>query len=154
MMMHEHLKAKGHLRVDKYRADGSFIESVEANNIFLTVGINQIWALVIGQSANTFSASSATIGIGDSAVASAAGQLDLQATSNKTYKGMTASYPLLVAGAVQFQAIFDTADANYTWNEFVIRHGSSLICIDRGVQALGTKAAGTKWTATVTLSIS
>ena len=153
-MMREHLKAIGHLRVDKYHADGSFIESVEANNIFLTVGINEIWALVIGQSINPFNAASATIGIGDSAVASASGQLDLQAASNKTYKGMTASYPLLVAGAVQFQAIFDTADANYTWNEFVIRHAGSLICIDRGVQALGTKAAGTKWTATVTLSIS
>ena len=154
MMMHEHFKAKGHLRVDKHHADGSFIETVEAHNIFLTVGINEIWALVIGQSSNAFNAASATIGIGDSAMASVAGQSDLQAVSNKTYKGMTSGYPLPSNGAVQFQAIFDTADANYTWNEFVIRQSSSLICIDRGVQALGTKVAGTKWTATVTLSIS
>lgn len=154
MILRDHLTATGHLRVDKYYADGSFIETVEASNIFLTVGINEIWALVIGQSSNSFNAASATIGIGDSAAGSVAGQLDLQATSNKTYKAMTSGYPVPSNGAVQFQAIFDTADANYVWNEFVIRQSTSLICIDRGVQALGTKAAGTKWTATVTLSIS
>ena len=29
----------------------------------------------------------------------------------------------------------------------------NLICIDRGVAAMGTKASGTSWTDTVTLSI-
>ena len=153
-MLFDHVQATGHLRVDKYTATGKLFETVDAHNIFLTVGINELWALIIGQSANTFNNAHATIGIGDSALASNANQADLQSTSNKTYKSMTASYPLISAGSVQFQALFDTADANYVWNEFVIRHSTSLICIDRGVQALGTKAAGTKWTATVTLSIS
>lgn len=155
MMLRDQLTAKGHLRVDKYDAAGAYIETVEAHNIFLTVGCNEIWALVTGQSVNTFSNSSATIGIGDSSAAAVAGQVDLMAATNTSYKPMTAGYPTLPsAGSVQFQAIFGSADANFVWNEFVIRQAGSLICIDRGVQALGTKAAGTKWTATVTLSIS
>lgn len=154
-MMRDRLTAKGHLRVDKYDAAGVHIETVETSNIFLTVGCNEVWALVTGQSVNTFTNASATIGIGDSAAAAVAGQVDLMAPTNTSYKPMSQGYPTAPsAGSVQFQAVFGSADANFVWNEFVIRQATSLICIDRGVQALGTKAAGTKWTATVTLSIS
>lgn len=154
-MLRDRLTARGHLRVDKFSAEGVFIESVEAHNIFLTVGINEIWSLVTGRSTNTFSATTATIGIGDSAAAAAAGQVDLMATTNTSYMSMSAGYPTAPsAGTVQFQSVFGSTNANFVWNEFVIRHAGNLICIDRGVQFLGTKVAGTKWTATVSLSIS
>ena len=150
----EKAQVRGHLRVDKYDAQGLLYEVTEADNIFLTVGINELWKLATGQSVATFTNATAQIGIGDSAVAAVAGQTDLQAATNKTYKAMAATYPTVPAsGAVQFQAVFLSADANYVWNEFVVRQGTSLICFDRGVQALGTKASGTTWTATVTLSI-
>lgn len=155
MSIRDAAKVRGHLRVQKYDAQGRLYEVTEADNMFLTVGINELWKLATGQSVATFTNATAQIGIGDSAVAAVAGQLDLQAATNKTYKGMEAGFPSVpAAGAVQFQSVFLSADANYVWNEFVIRQGTSLICFDRGVQALGTKAAGTTWTATVTLSIS
>lgn len=154
MNLHDTLRVRGHLRIDKYDADGRLYDVTEAENIFLTTGINEIWKLVTGQSANTFTNAQAQIGIGDSATAAAAGQTDLQAATNKTYKAMAASYPTVPsAGAVQFQSVFASADANYTWNEFVVRQGTSTICIDRGVSTMGTKASGTTWTVTVTLSI-
>ena len=150
----ETARVRGHLRVDKYDAQGLLYEVTEADNIFLTVGVNELWKLATGQSVATFTNATAQIGIGDSAVAAVAGQTDLQAATNKTYKAMAATYPTAPsAGAVQFQSVFASADANYVWNEFVVRQGTSLICFDRGVQALGTKASGTTWTATVTLSI-
>jgi hypothetical protein len=148
------LNVRGHLRIEKFDAQGALYEVTEAENIFLTAGINELWKLVTGQSANTFTNAQAQIGIGDSSTAAAAGQTDLQAATNKTYKGMNGSFPTVpAAGAVQFQATFASADANYVWNEFVVKHGTSAICLDRGVAGMGTKVAGTSWTVTVTLSI-
>ena len=153
-MMHDRVAVKGHIRVDKYDGNGVWYDTTEADNIFLTVGTNEIWKLVTGQSANTFTNAQATIGIGDSATAATAAQTDLQAATNKLYKGMAASFPTVPAsGSIQFQAVFASADANYVWAEFVVRQATSVICIDRGVSAMGTKASGTTWTATVTLTL-
>lgn len=156
MELKEHaLAVRGHILVVKYDERGQFAGISEAENIFLTAGVNELWKLVTGQSANTFTNAQAQIGIGDSSTAAAAGQTDLQAATNKTYKAMNGSYPSVPSGgSVQFQATFGTADANYAWQEFVVKQGTSAICIDRGVAGLGTKAAGTSWTVTVTLSIS
>lgn len=152
--MMDTVRTRGHLRVDKYDAAGVLFETVEAANIFLTTGINQLWSLITGASANTFTNATATIGIGDSSTAAAAGQTDLQASTNKAYVAMAATYPTAPsAGAVQFQSVFGPSVANYAWNEFVVRQSSSLICIDRGVSVMGTKASGTTWTALVTLTI-
>lgn len=154
MELKDTLRVRGHLLVEKFDAEGKLYDVAEAENIFLTAGINEIWKLVTGQSANTFTNALAQIGIGDSSTAAAAGQTDLQAATNKTYKAMNGSFPTVPsAGAVQFQATFASADANYAWQEFVVKQGTSSICIDRGVAAMGTKASGTSWTATVTLTI-
>ena len=154
MNLIDQMTVRGHLHIDKYDAAGELVGSTDAENIFLTVGINEIWKLVTGQSATTFTNATATIGIGDSATAATAAQTDLQAATNKTYVAMDASYPTVpAAGAVQFKATFGTAAANYVWSEFVIKHSGSAICIDRGVTAMGTKASGTTWVATVTLTI-
>ena len=71
-MMKDTLKLRGHLRIDKFDAAGQFVESVEAENLFLTTGINELWKLVTGQSANVFSNAQAQIGIGDSSTAALA----------------------------------------------------------------------------------
>ena len=84
--MNDHLALKGHLLVEKYDRRGRFMGREEAHNIFLTTGINELWKLATGQSANTFTNAQATIGIGDSATAASAGQTDLQAATNKLYK--------------------------------------------------------------------
>lgn len=154
MNLKDTLSVRGHIRIDKYDADGRLYGVTEAENIFLTAGINELWKLVTGQSANTYTNAQALIGIGDSSTTAVAGQTDLQAATNKLYKAQNGSYPTVPsAGAVQFQSTFASADANYAWNEFVVKQNTSAICIDRGVSAMGTKASGTTWTVTVTLSI-
>jgi hypothetical protein len=154
-MLHDKTIAlRGHILVEKFDEHGQFMGFEEGENLFLTAGINELWSLVTGQSANTFTNAQTKIGIGDSSTAAAAGQTDLQAATNKTYKAMNGSFPSVpAAGAVQFQATFASADANYVWNEFVVKQNTSGICIDRGVVSLGTKVAGTSWNVTVTLTI-
>lgn len=155
MDLREHtIAVRGHILVEKFDAAGALYDKAEGENIFLTAGINELWGLVTGASANHFDNTNARIGIGDSNTAAAAGQTDLQAATNKTYKAMDATYPTAAsAGAQQFKATFGTSDANYAWQEFVVKQNTSGICIDRGVSSLGTKAAGTTWVVTVTLTI-
>lgn len=152
--MRDKMALRGHILIDKYDEHGNYVDSVEADNLFLTAGINEIFKLISGQSTNTFTTAGTTIGIGDSTTAAAAGQTDLQAATNKTYVALTAGYPTVPsAGSMQFQASFGSAVANYVWSEFVIKQATSLICIDRGVGTFGTKASGSTWVATVTLSM-
>ena len=66
------LRVRGHIRIAKYDVGGRLYGVTEAENIFLTAGINEIWSLVTGQSANTFSSAQALIGIGDSSTTAAA----------------------------------------------------------------------------------
>jgi uncharacterized cupin superfamily protein len=125
----------------------------EAHNLFLNSGIAEMWKLIIGSSANTFTNAQAQIGIGDSSTAAAAGQTDLQAATNKTYKAMDATFPQQSGQTGVFKSTFGTADANYTWAEFVVKQGTSAICIDRGVSAMGTKTSAGTWVPTVTLTM-
>lgn len=155
MNLNDAITCRGHILVEKFDSDGKPIGTAEGHNLFLTVGTTELWKLAIGSSANTFTNAQATIGIGDSATAATAGQTDLQAATNKLYKAMDATFPTTPAsGAVAFKSTFASGDANYVWNEFTVRQGTSLICINRGVQNLGTKASGTTWVVTVTLSLS
>ena len=153
-MIKETLRMRGHLRIDKFDEHGKFTDFIEDENIFLTLGINEMWKLITGQSANTFTTAQAQIGIGDSATAAVASQTDLQAAANKAYVLMDAGYPTVPsAGAIQFRATFGSAVANYVWSEFVLKHLTSLISLDRATGAWGTKAAGTTWVATLTATI-
>jgi len=82
-------------------------------------------------------------------------QTDLQAVTNKTYKAMDTGYP--TSGTDQkatFKATFGSEDANYSWQEFVIKNSTSLICLNRKVSNQGTKVSGQTWTLTVELSLS
>lgn len=170
-------RARGQIHVAKYRLEdfrdpvqralalslkpsdahgGLYIPDGEAEgeNLFLNVGLNRIWDLVIGASAATFTNAEAQIGIGDSSTAAAAGQTDLQAATNKTYKAMDASFP--TSGTSQqavFKSTFITSDANYAWQEFVVRRSTGTLCLDRGVSSMGTKTSAGTWVATVTLTL-
>ena len=153
-MIKETLKMRGHLRIDKYDERGVFTGFIEDENIFLTLGLNEMWKLITGQSANTFTTAQAQIGIGDSATAAVVSQTDLQAATNKTYVAMDGGYPAVPsAGAIQFRSTFGAAAANYVWSEFVLKHLTSAICLDRATGAWGTKASGTTWVATLTATI-
>jgi hypothetical protein len=122
-------------------------------NCLLNTGIDEMWDLIVGDSANHFSNASAQIGVGDSNTAAAATQTDLQATTNKTYKGMETGYPTSTSQKATFKASFGDSEANYAWNEWVVKQSTSGKCLNRKVESLGTKASGT-WTLEVNITLS
>jgi hypothetical protein len=122
-------------------------------NCLLNSGIDEIWDLVCGDSANHFNNSGAQIGVGDSTTAAAATQTDLQAATNKTYKGMDTGYPASSSQKATFKASFGASEANYAWNEWVVKQSASGKCLNRKVESLGTKSGGT-WVLQVEITLS
>jgi len=126
-------------------------------NCLLNTGINVLWDLVTGVesgASHIYDNTHAQIGVGDSSTAASATQTDLQAASNKTYKGMETSYPTSTAQKVTFKSSFGSSDANYAWNEWVSKQSASAICLNRKVEAMGTKSSGSTWTLEVTITLS
>jgi len=125
-------------------------------NCLLNTGIDEMWDLVTGAVSGAdhiFDNSHAQIGIGDSSTAADASQTDLQAATNKTYKGMETSYPTSTTQKATFKASFGSSDANYAWNEWVVKQSTSSKCLNRKVESLGTKSSGT-WTLEVSITLS
>ena len=121
-------------------------------NCLLNTGVDEIWDLVCGDSANHFNNASAQIGVGDSSAAAGASQTDLQAASNKTYKGMDSGYPASTSQKATFKASFGASDANYAWNEWVVKQSASGKCLNRKVENMGTKSGGT-WVLQVEITL-
>ena len=157
-------RLKGHIKVEKFAEgvdprspESKPYEVIEGTNLFLTVGINEIWDLMTGASANHFNNTDSRIGIGnDKATAPADTQTDLIGAS-KTYKAMDATFPTAASNKqLQFKSVFGSSDANYEWGEMCVKHNVSLKVINRSTNAgagWGTKTVGTSWTITVTLSL-
>jgi hypothetical protein len=122
-------------------------------NCLLNTGIDEMWDLVTGVSANHFNNAGAQIGVGDSNTAADPSQTDLQAATNKTYKGMESGYPTSTSQKATFKSSFGSDDANYAWNEWVIKQSTSAKCLNRKVESLGTKSGGT-WTLEVDITLS
>lgn len=127
-------------------------------NLLVYGGASALWERLIGTGVAAFSNALAQIGVGDSSAAEAATQTDLQASTNKTWKAMDATYPSHTDGTVIgsrdiiFQSTFIDTDANYAWAEFGIRVSTGTRLLNRKVQALGTKTTGS-WTLTCTLTL-
>ena len=125
-------------------------------NCLLNVGIDELWDLITGEVSGAdhiFDSSHAQIGVGDSNTAADATQTDLQAATNKTYKGMETGYPTSAAQKATFKASFGDSEANYAWNEWVVKQSTSGKCLNRKVDSLGTKSSGT-WTLEVNITLS
>ncbi|MGD9115619.1 MAG: hypothetical protein PVJ61_00335 [Dehalococcoidia bacterium] len=158
-------------RLSKYRQDiaayrgreAEFYESFKPyqviegeGNCLLNTGINEMWDLITGQvsgSGHIFDNAAATIGVGDSDTAADPSQTDLQAAGNKTYNGMESGYPTSTSQKATFKASFGDSEANYAWNEWVVKQATSAICLNRKVESLGTKSSGT-WTLEVSITLS
>ena len=133
-------------------------ETIEGEgNCLLNTGINEIWDLVVGiaaQADHVFDETDSTVGVGDGDIGASATQTDLQAAVNKTYKAMEAGFPTSTAQKITFKSIFGSSDANYAWEEWVVRHAVSEICLNRKAEPLGTKVAGSTWTVEVGITLS
>ena len=107
----------------------------------------------VSGSSYIFDNAAAQIGVGDSSTAAVPTQTDLQASTNKTYKGMESGYPTSTNQKATFKASFGDSDANYAWNEWVVKQATSAKCLNRKVESLGTKSSGT-WTLEVSITLS
>lgn len=150
-------------RLEKFRAGESTPYEVveDEGNLLMYGGASALWDLLIGAgNVTAFNNANAYIGVGDSTTAAAATQTDLQAASNKTRKGMDASYPSHTDGtssgsaSIVYKSTFTTSDANFAWEEWGIFNAStSGRMLNRKVTSLGTKTSSDEWAFTVTLSI-
>jgi hypothetical protein len=122
-------------------------------NCLLNTGIDEMWDLIAGDSSNHFNNAGARIGVGDSSTAASPSQTDLQAASNKTYKAMESGYPTTTSQKATFKSSFGDSDANYAWNEWVVKQATSGKCLNRKAESLGTKSGGT-WTLEVSITLS
>lgn len=116
-------------------------------------GRNHLVQAGIGAGVTAFNNANAYIGVGDSTTAFAAGQTDLQASTNKLRKAMDATYPSGGSNVITFRSTFGTSDANFAWNEWGVFNGSSgNTMLNRKVESLGTKTNTQTWQFTVTLT--
>lgn len=128
----------------------------QEGNCLLNSGIDEMWDLITGAVSGAdhiYDNTHAQIGVGDSSTAADATQTDLQAATNKTYKGMESGFPTSTSQKATFKASFGSSDANYAWNEWVVKQSTSAKCLNRKVESLGTKSTGT-WTLEVEISLS
>lgn len=109
--------------------------------------------LAAGAGGTAFNNANSYIGVGDSSTAFAAGQVDLQAASNKLRKAMDATYPQVATNVLTFRSTFATGDANFAWNEWgVFNAASGGTMMNRKVESLGTKTSSQSWQITVTIT--
>ena len=138
-----------------YAAGVTFDESVIDGNMLLNEGIGALLLLLTGGAETAFNNANARIGCGDSSVAEAATHTDLQASTNKTYRAMAATYPQISGQSVTFRAVFASGDANYSWQEFVVDNGATALkTLNRKISNQGTKISGQTWTIDVTITLS
>lgn len=174
------LRWHAEMRLEKFYGDsdadptileGEPYEVIEwEGNLLMNGGSSCLWECLIGNGTSTasqnltfFNNANAALGVGDSNTAEAATQTDLQAATNKLRKAMNATYPQHTDGttsaaeSISFQSTFASADANFVWAEWGTFNSPTAATgrmLNRKVQALGTKASGTSWQLTVTLTIS
>lgn len=134
----------------------------DEDNLLLIGGASAIWhRLEGGTTVLSFANASAQLGVGDSTTAAADTQTDLQASTNKLFKAMDATYPQHTdstgssgSKATTFRSTFGTSDANFAWQEWGVRNdGTQVRLLNRKVESLGTKTAGATWVLTVTLAL-
>ena len=74
-------------------------------------------------------------------------QSALQASTNKKFNAMSASFPSLSGQTLTWQSVFASADANFAWREFGVANGSGgTTLLNRKVSYQGVKASGQTWT--------
>lgn len=149
---------KYHGEIDRAALDAGLLTPyavVEGEgNLLLTAGITLLWNLLIGAGGTTFSNANAHLGVGDDNTAAAAGQTDLQASSNKLRKAMDSTYPQVSGAVITFRSTFGTSDANFHWQEWIaVNHASAGTALNRKVADLGTKTSAGSWVLTVTITL-
>lgn len=150
-------KIRRFLDDEAFARDESYDDSVIDGNLMLNEGLAEMLDLLAGLgSPSAFNNANAYLGVGDSTTAESAAHTGLQASTNKLYKAMSASYPSRSGQTVTWRAVFTGAEANFAWQEFTVANGNSDSAdnLNRKVSNQGTKTAGQTWTLDLAITFS
>lgn len=128
---------------------------VEAQNVILDSGANEMLKLIAGTGGTAFSNENAYIYVGTDNTPENAAQVGVLATgSNVAYAPMDSGYPAVSGRSLVYRATFDDATANFAWNEASISNGTggNAVFMNRKVAQMGTKATGT-WVLQITVQV-
>ena len=118
----------GHVRVRAWEKQPDGTEKEVYNktikNLIVTAGKQTILKYIGNITGGGYANS---IGVGDSTTAAAAGQTDLQASSNKYWKAITAADRILLTTTLYLSVDFGYTEGNYTWNELGLRDNNSVM---------------------------
>ena len=132
------------------------------DNLLLNVGIRDLLDLLCAIGSVTNYGPGSYIGVGTSTTAATASQTGLQAgTSARDYQAMESTFPSRATQTMTWKSVWGSAEGNFAWEEWSIRSASSGtggedtgVALNRKVASLGTKASGSEWTLTVTITVS
>jgi hypothetical protein len=147
------------IRVIKYKSKEDYEKGKpyavveKKGNLVLVSGMSAIWNLVTGGSSFHYDNTNTYIGVGDSNTAADENQTDLLG-SNKTYKQAYTGFPYATGKSLITFAVFEGTDANYAWNEFVVKNNATGVCLNRAVQSFGTKTSGEIWPMQIEIQLS
>jgi len=146
-------KIEKYLNEEDYKNNKPYQIDEFEGNLLLDEGINEIWQLVTGLGGTAYSNANAQLGVGNSSVATASTQTDLQGAST-AWVGMDSGYPSVSGNVVTFKATFDGNTGNFAWEEFSVRNGATANKnLNRRVISKGTKSAGEVWTLTLEIEL-
>ena len=118
----------GHLRIRAWekQADGTekLVKDDTIKNLIVDVGKDSIMKRIGNMTGGGYAEN---IGVGDSTTAAAAGQTDLQASSNKTYKTIAGADYVYTRPTLFVSVDFGYSEANYTWNEICLRDNNDVL---------------------------
>jgi hypothetical protein len=124
-------------------------------NAYVNVGGVALLNLVAGLGGTAFTNAAAFIGVAESGAATTTGMTDLQG-STKTYKAMDATFPSLSGQVMTWKSTFASGDANNVWAEIALFNGNNpptAKMLSRIAQAMGTKASGSAWVPSYTVTV-
>jgi len=153
------LHATTKIKVIKYKNEEDYKKGKpyavveKKGNLMLASGMNAVWTLVAGTSDYHYDNTNTYIGVGDSNTSANENQTDLLG-SNKTYKQCYPGFPVAFGRKLIAFSVFEAGEANYAWNELVIKNNATGVCLNRAVQSLGTKTSGEIWPIEIEIQLS
>ena len=128
----ENSHSSGQVHIQIWNEDGSLDQDVVSKNLIVDSGhvLEARWSY--GDSTDAIG----EIGIGDSSTAAAAGDTDLQASTNKLWKDMQSSNISRSDNVVTYTVPLTTSEGNFTIREVGLRSGTANTLYSRSV--LGT----------------
>lgn len=121
-------------------------------NLLLNEGINELWKLAASTGAVKWDSSNAYLGVGTSATGAQATDTGLLGT----VKYVLVDSVTVTNQSCAWVGTYQSADANFAWEEITISNTNSNSGknLNRKCQTMGTKASGTVWVATLTITLS